>query len=286
MKILVTGGAGFVGSHLCEELSKNKNYNIVSLDNYFNGSSKNHVKGVEYIKGETKDIEKHISEIPDIIYHLGEYSRVLTSFDEIDLVLRYNILGTYNVLEFARKNKIRIIYSASSTKFGDHKEGEAKNQSPYAWTKVSNVDLIKNYGKWFGLNYAITYFYNVYGGREVSIGKYATLIGLFSQKFKNNKPLTVVAPGTQKRAFTHVDDIVRGLILVGKKGKGDGYCIGFQKSYSILEIAEFFGKKIIMLPSKKGDRLSSAIDLSKMESLGWIANKDVKDYIRELINNY
>lgn len=283
--ILVTGGAGFIGSHLIEKLVSNPDYRIFSLDNYFTGSPKNHIAGAEYIKGETKDIKKLVTVQPDIVYHLGEYSRVLTSFDEIDLVWRLNVEGTFRVLEFCRQNKIRLIYGGSSTKFGefaDHQD--AKNQTPYACFKAANTNLVNNYGDWFGLDYAITYFYNVYGGREIREGRYATVIGILTEKFLNNEPLTVVAPGTQKRVFTHIDDTVAGLILVGEKGRGDGYCLGADKEYSILEIAEMFGGKIEMLPARKGDRQGSKIDQSKMLALDWRARRDAREYIKEIKN--
>ncbi|PIR93566.1 ADP-L-glycero-D-manno-heptose-6-epimerase [Candidatus Falkowbacteria bacterium CG10_big_fil_rev_8_21_14_0_10_43_10] len=282
MKILVTGGAGFIGSHLCEKLAA-QGHDVASLDNYFNGSEKNHVKGVKYIKGETKDIKEHIKEAPDMIYHLGEYSRVLTSFEDINLVWRLNIIGTLGVLEFCRKNKTRLLYAGSSTKFGDSIGG--RTESPYAWSKANNTELVNNYGRWFNLPYVITYFYNVYGGREITDGKYATLIGIFTRKHKNKEPLSVVKPGTQRRAFTYIDDIVDGLVLAGAKGAGDGYCIGSEKTYSVMEIAKLFGGEIKMLPEKKGDRMSSTIDLSKMNELGWSAKHSVEDYIKSVTQN-
>lgn len=280
--ILVTGGAGFIGSHLIEELLKDKQNKIISLDNYFTGSEKNHQPGAEYVRGETKDIEKLIQTKPDIIYHLGEYSRVLTSFDDIDTVWRLNTQGTFAVLDYCRKNSVRLVYAGSSTKFGEFDDKEdGKNQTPYAYFKSTNTDLVNNYGKWFGLDYAITYFYNVYGGREITNGKYATLIGIFCEKYKKGEPLTVVSPGTQKRAFTHVDDTVSGIMLVGEKGKGDGYCIGSGKEYSILEIARMFDSDIKMLPARKGDRNFSKIDLAKMKELSWSPKLDIKNYIEE-----
>ena len=280
--ILVTGGAGFIGSHLIERLVRDKNNKIVSLDNYFSGSEKNHLEGATYIRGETKDIEEHIKEIPDIIYHLGEYPRVLTSFDDVGLVWRLNIIGTLGVLEFCRKNNIKLVYAGSSTKFGDNIGG--RTESPYAWSKANNTELVNNYGRWFNLPYVVVYFYNVYGGREISEGKYATVIGIFSKKFKNKEPLAVVSPGTQRRAFTYVEDTVSGLILAGEKGRGDGYCIGSENTYSILEIAKLFGGEIKMLPKKKGDRLASTIDLSKMKELGWAAKYSIENYIKSLKN--
>ena len=279
--ILITGGAGFIGSHLCEALLKKGN-KVISLDNYFTGKKENHIKGVKYIKGHTKDIEKLIKEKIDIIFHLGEYSRVLSSFEDVEKVWDFNIFGTMGVLEFARKNKIRLIYAGSSTKFGEFDDfEEAMNKTPYSWSKARNTELVKNYGKWFGLDYATTYFYNVFGKREIQDGKYATLIGIFIRKFKNNEPLTVNSPGTQRRLFTHVKDIVSGLLRVAESGKGDGYCIGSDYEYSVLEIAKMFGGKIIMKPSKKGDRKFSHIDSSKTRALGWAPKYDVSDFIAQ-----
>ncbi len=275
--ILVTGGAGFVGSHLCERLAKD-GQRVISLDNYFTGSKDNHVTGVEYREGHTKDIEKHIKERPDLIYHLGEYSRVEKSFDDTALVWDLNKTGTFAVLEFCRKHKIKLVYAGSSTKFGDG--GLGRDQSPYAWTKASNTELVRNYGHWFGLPYAITYFYNVYGPREISQGAYATVIGIFKEQFKNGKSITVVRPGTQKRNFTHVEDIVEGLVLVGEKGEGDDFGIGSEKNYSIIEVAKMFGEEINMLPERAGNRMESSIDTAKTKKLGWKAKKELEEYIK------
>lgn len=277
-KILVTGGAGFVGSHLCERLSKNENYEVYSLDNYFTGSELNHIPNVHYIKGETRDIATLVHFTPDMVYHLGEYSRVEQSFDDIEKVWTYNKDGIFAVLEFVRKAGCKILYAGSSTKFGDG--GLGRNASPYAWTKATNTELVMNYGTWFNIQYAITYFYNVYGPREIQTGKYATLIALFKEKMKNGEPLTIVSPGTQKRNFTHIDDIIDGLVLVGENGYGDEFGIGSPDAYNILEIAEMFGGKIIMLPERKGNRMLADVVTSKTEALGWRAKKDIKEYIR------
>ena len=147
--------------------------------------------------------------------------------------------------------------------------------------KATNSELVKNYGAWFNLNYAIVYFYNVYGPREISKGRYATLIGLFKEKIKNNEKLTVVRPGTQKRNFTHVQDIIEGLILVGKKGNGDNYGIGSPESYSILDIADFFKTPIVMIPERPGNRMDAEIDTSKTEALGWKPKWSIKDYLTQ-----
>jgi len=276
-KILVTGGAGFIGSNLCERLVTNWEYEVYSLDNYFTGSEKNHIQNVTYVEGSTSNIDELIDFNPDIIYHLGEYSRVEQSFDDIKKVWQYNKDGIFAVLEFARKTGAKIVYAGSSTKFGDG--GLGRNQSPYAWTKASNTELVANYGAWYNVPYAIVYFYNVYGKREIKSGKYATLIALFKEKMRRREPLTVVSPGTQKRNFTHVDDIINGLVLVGENGYGDDFGIGSMESYSIKEIAEIFGGKIEMLSERKGNRMIADVITAKTEELGWSPTKSVREYI-------
>ena len=275
--VLITGGAGFVGSNLCEYLVSLENYNIYSLDDYSTGSTSNHKKGVVYIKGSTKDIEKLIDFKPDLIYHLGEYSRVEQSFSDIEKVVESNISGTLRVLEFARKHKCKLVYAGSSTKFGDEFGG--KIASPYAWTKSKNTEFVNRYAEWFGINYAITYFYNVYGKGEISKGKYATLIGIFKEKYTQGEKLTVVKPGTQKRNFTHIEDIVSALYLVGEKGYGDGYGIGASKEYSVIEIAKMFGGEVDYLPERKGNRLGAELVCEKTYKLGWKAKYDIREHI-------
>jgi len=275
-KVLVTGGAGFIGSHLCERLLS-LNYDVYSIDNYFTGKKSNHINGVTYIEGSTSNINKLINFKPSIVYHLGEYSRVEQSFEDIDKLWSYNKDGIFAVLQFCRENNSKIVYAGSSTKFGDG--GLGRFQSPYAWCKATNSELVKNYGAWFNLNFAIVYFYNVYGPREISKGKYATLIALFKEKIKNNQKLTVVSPGTQKRNFTHVEDIIEGLIMVGEKGIGDNYGIGSPDTYSVLEIANFFNSPILMIPERPGNRMDAEIDTSKTEALGWKPKWSIKDYL-------
>jgi UDP-glucose 4-epimerase len=282
-KILVTGGAGFVGSHLCDRLAQNSNYEVYSLDNYFTGSEDNHVDNVTYIKGDTKDIENLVGFAPDMVYHLGEYSRVEQSFDDIEQVWEYNKDGIFRVLEFVRKAGCKILYAGSSTKFGDG--GLGRDASPYAWTKASNTELVINYGTWFNVPYTITYFYNVYGHREIQTGKYATLIALFKEKMKNNEPLTIVSPGTQKRNFTHIDDIVDALILVGENGYGDEFGIGSDESFSILEVAQLYDGEIQMLPERRGNRMSAEVVTDKTKALGWNPKRKLEDYIKECRDN-
>ncbi len=277
--ILVTGGAGFIGSHLCQALF-NQGQRVISLDNYFTGSPNNHISGVEYIEGNTRDIEKLVKVIPDLVYHLGEYSRVEKSFEDWGIVWESNVVGTFRVLEFCRKHKVKIVYAGSSTKFGDG--GLGRDQSPYAWTKATNTELVCNYGNWFGLSYAITYFYNVYGPGERS-GSFGTLIAIFREKFLSGESLPVVSPGTQRRNFTHVLDIVDGLIKVGEKGEGDEYGLGAGESYSVLEVAEMFSGKITMLPERRGNRMNGRLDTNRARhELGWRVTRRLEDYVTEI----
>ena len=280
-KILIIGGAGYIGSHLCNILSKN-NY-VFSLDNYSNGYISNHIKNVTYIKGDSINIASLVKFKPDIIFHLGEYSRVEQSFEDIELVWKYNIISIYPVLDFARKNNSKFIYAGSSTKFNGNKE-KGRSLSPYSWSKATNTDFIVNFSNWYGLNYAITYFYNVYGGNELKNGKYATLIGIFKKQFENNKPLTIVKPGTQKRFFTHVNDIISGLVLVAKNGYGDNYGIGSNDYYSVIEVAKMFKKEYIFIPKRKGNRMYSTLKIEKIKLLGWKPKYKLHEHINEYIN--
>ena len=277
--ILVTGGAGFVGSNLCKRLLAD-GHKVISLDNYFTGTKDNHSAGVDYREGHTKDIEQHVPESPDVIYHLGEYSRVEKSLTEPEKVWDLNSAGTFGVLEYWRKRKTKLVYAGSSTKFADG--GLGRDQSPYAWTKASNTELVRNYASWYELPYAITYFYNVYGPGERS-GSCGTLIEIFKQKKLRGEPLTVHAPGTQKRNFTHIDDIIDGLVRVGENGLGDDFGIGNATDYSVLEVAQLFKGEVQMLPEVQGNRMVSDIDTSKTQLLGWSAQHSLRDYVTEQI---
>ncbi len=275
---VVTGGAGFIGSHLCERLVR-EGYAVISLDNYFTGSHDNHVEGVAYRTGHTKDIDTLIPETPTILFHLGEYARTEKSFEDVAQVWDLNKIGTFAVLEFCREKKCKLVYAGSSTKFADG--GDGRDQSPYAWSKATNTELVNNYARWFGLTYAITYFYNVYGPREMS-GPFGTLIRIFTELYRRGQPLTVVKPGTQARNFTHVKDIVDGLILVGKKGEGDGYGIGADQSYTVTQVAEMFGGEILYVPERQGNRQTSVVDNQKVKALGWKQTYQLTDWITQV----
>jgi UDP-glucose 4-epimerase len=278
--VLVTGGAGFIGSHLCQRLVAD-GHKVISLDNYFTGSKDRHVSGVKYINGHTRDISRLVTEQIDAVYHLGEYSRVEKSFeDPISLVWDLNTAGTFAVLEFCRQQNTKLVYAGSSTKFAKGENGSA--MSPYAWSKSANTTLVQNYGNWYGLSYAITYFYNVYGPGEISEGPYATILGIFKKQNERGLPLTVVSPGDQRRNFTHIDDIVDALILVGQKGHGDEYGIGSEESFSVLEVAEMFRSETIMMPARRGNRNSAEVYSAKTKELGWNAKRKLADYISKM----
>ncbi len=278
--ILVTGGAGHVGSHVVELLVADSNNRVISLDNYSTGRRENHVAGAEYREGHTKDIARFVPERPEVVYHLGEYARIATSFEDVAMVYDFNIVGTAAVVEFCRDRGVgKLVYSASSTKFAI--EGDGRHQNPYSFTKAVNVDLITDFGRWFGLDYAICYFYNAFGPREVGTGRYSTLIAKFQELHRAGKPLEVVSPGTQRRAFTFVRDLARGIIMVGENGHGDGYALRAPVSYSVLEIAKAFGGPIEMVDGYPGRRDVADDPTRAHDELGWEATVDVMDWIRD-----
>lgn len=280
--ILVTGGAGHVGSHIIEQLVKDSNNKIISLDNYFNGSKENHIIGAEYRQGHTKDIDKLIPETPNVVFHLGEYARVTPSFDEPEKVYDMNIVGTFAVVEFCRQRQVgKLVYAASSTKFANN--GEERHANPYSFTKATNVDLINDYGRWYNLPYAICYFYNAFGPREKNEGKYATLIAKFEQQYLNNQPLTVVNPGTQKRNFTYVGDLARGMILTAEKGHGDGYTLKNNQEYSVAEISQAFGGPVEYIDGYSGRIESGEAPDKARQELGWNTTIDILDYIKNFV---
>ena len=284
-KVLVTGGAGFIGSNLCERLQQEGCYEVVSLDNYFTGSKANHVLGVEYIEGSAADVDKLVNFVPDYIYHLGEYSRVEQSFDDIELVWKYNKESTFRLLQFCRKHKSKLIYAGSSTKFGDG--GLGRSQSPYGWSKSANTELVENFGQWFGLEYAIVYFYNVYGPSQISKGPMSTVIGIFEEHYKKGKLLPVVKPGTQTRRFTHIDDTVNICFLAWKKNLCRHYSIANKKSYSLKDVAKMFKSKIKLLPKRAGERYASALSNKNLSNkmYKYFGKINLKDYVGNFIIN-
>lgn len=274
--VIVTGGAGFIGSHLCEKLV-DEGFEVWSVDNYFTGSTDNHVECVTYFDMEAKDIMKLLPAKPKYVFHLGEYSRVEQSFDDIDLVWDYNTKGIQSVLKFCNRTGAKLIYAGSSTKFAD--DGEGPTQSPYAFSKSTNTNLVNAYAKWFGIDYATVYFYNVFGGREIKSGPYATVVAKFKELAKQGKEVSITLPGTQLRNFTYIDDIVDGLIRVAYNGQGDDHCIGNPRSYTIVQLAELFGLKYQFTTAKKGNRMGAVVVGDKLEKLGWKPTVELEDYI-------
>jgi UDP-glucose 4-epimerase len=286
--IIVTGGAGFIGSNLIKYLLKITKLKIISIDNYSTGTIKNHVnhKDVKYIKDENINISKILNSYKKrikAIYHFGEFSRIYQSFLMTKTCLNNNIYNSFEVINFAKDNKIKIIYSATSSNLGNN--GKDENLSPYAWTKSKNIELIKNYSKWFGLKYELVFFYNVYGPDQITIGPMSAVIGIFETQFKKKKLLTVVNPGTQKRDFTHIDDIVVGCYLALIKGKQNEYMLCTNKSYSIVQIAKMFKTKFKFIKSRPGERFGSTIlNNNAKKILGFKAKKNIKDYIKNFIS--
>jgi UDP-glucose 4-epimerase len=285
--LVITGGAGFIGSNLIFELLKFKKFKIISVDNYSSGLSKNHIKNkrITYLKGSTKNIEILLRSYTGkihTIFHFGEFARIYQSFKKINECLTSNIEGSSNVFSFALKNKIRIIYSATSASLGN--KGEDMNLSPYAFSKAKNLELLENLKKWFNFRYEVIYFYNVYGERQICKGDMATVVGIFEDHFKNNKKLPVVRPGTQVRRFTHVFDTVKACIFAWKKNKCKHYSIASNKSYSVIELAKLFKKEIRYLSKRAGERYSSA--LTKMNLNNKIIRLSAKIRLKDYIDNF
>ena len=285
--IVVTGGAGFIGSNLIKFLINKTNLKVISIDNYSTGTKKNHLnhKNVEYIKSDNINIstilKKHKNKIK-VIFHFGEFSRIYQSFLNPKECLNSNINNSFEVINFAKDNKIKIIYSATSSSLGNN--GEDENLSPYAWAKTKNIELIKNYSKWFGLKYELLFFYNVYGSGQILNGPMSAVIGVFETQFKKKLPLTIVRPGSQKRDFTHIDDIINGCYLAFKNGKQKEYMLGTQKQYTILQIARMFETKIKYLPPRYGERSkSNTPNNNAFKYLGYRAKINIKDYINSII---
>lgn len=286
--ILVTGGAGFIGSHLIERLVQDPANRVISLDNYFTGSKENHIEGAEYREGHTKDIATLVPERADVLYHLGEYSRVAPSLTEPDVVWDLNMHGTFGVLEYWRAHKPKLVYAGSSTKFAQERADgvEGKNRAPYSWMKAANTEYVHNYGRWYDLPYSIVYFYNVYGPRERAgqfDGAYGTVIETFRQHYLKGEPCTINGTGEQTRAFTHVDDTVRALLLVAEKGAREEYAISAREVYSLLEVAHMFGLEIVFASATASTRSSGADDTSKLEALGWRQECTLEGYIRAIV---
>ena len=283
--IVITGGAGFVGSNMILLLLLKTKFNIISIDNYSTGSIKNHIrdKRVKYIKSDTKNIAKTLSKHQNKIhslFHFGEFARIYQSFLRMNECINSNSIGSNEVFNFCLKNKIKLIYSATSATVGN--KGNDKNLSPYAFSKAKNLEMLDNLKNWFKFKFEVIYFYNVYGPNQIDTGSMATVIGIFENQFKKKLPLTVVKPGTQSRRFTHINDTVETCLYAWKKNKCRHYSISNKRSFSILEVAKMFESKIKLLPSRRGERYASALTNMNLSNKVFkrFGKIDLKEYIK------
>ena len=287
--IIVTGGAGFVGTNLIEYFLKKTNYKIISIDNYSSGSKKNHIKNkrVKYIKDDTKNISHRLNFYKKnikSIFHFGEFSRIYQSFLKMNDCINSNSIGTHEVFNFCLKNKIKLVYSATSASIGN--KGKDKNLSPYAFTKSKNLEMLENLKQWYDFKFEIIYFYNVYGPKQICEGNMATVIGIFENQYKKDTFLTVVNPGTQTRRFTHIDDTIETCYNAWKLNKSRHYSISHKKSYSILQVAKMFNSKIKFLPKRRGERYASALTSMNLSNKVYkkFGKIDLKTYVKNFIN--
>ena len=286
--IVVTGGAGFIGSNLINRLVTLKNFKIISIDDYSTGTKKNHIsnKKVKYIKSNTKNIPKVLQLYKNkinVIFHFGEFSRIYQSFLKMNDCINSNTIGSNEVFNFCLSNKIKLIYSATSASIGNN--GNDKNLSPYAFTKAKNLEMLENLKKWYKFKFEIIYFYNVYGPKQIEKGNMSTVIGIFENQYRNNKPLTVVKPGTQSRRFTHVEDTIETCLFAWKKNKCRHYSISSRKNYTIFQVAKMFGSKIKFLAPREGERFASALtDLNLSNKIYKRFGKiSLKEYVKNIV---
>ena len=288
--IIITGGSGFVGSNMILLLLNKTKYNIISIDNYSSGSIKNHIndKRIKYIKSDTKNIAKTLNKYKDKIhslFHFGEFARIYQSFLKMNECINSNSVGSNEVFNFCLKNRIKLIYSATSATVGNN--GGDKNLSPYAFTKAKNLEMLENLKTWFNFKFEVIYFYNVYGPKQIGLGNMATVIGIFEDQYKKNVPLTVVKPGTQTRRFTHINDTVETCYYAWKQNKSRHYSISNKKSFSVLEVAKMYSHKIKLLPPRRGERYASALTSMNLSNKVFkrFGKIDLNDYIKNFIKD-
>jgi len=279
--ILVTGGAGFIGTNLIKSLIKD-NYYITSIDNYSTGLKENEIEGVKYIDSDIELIDQLESKF-DLCFHLAAQSRVQPSFEDPQESIRVNVNGTMKVMEWAKKQSVKVIYAGSSSKHHD------PSDSPYAMTKYLGEEICKLYKKSFKVNVEIARFYNVYGPNEPLDEKFGNVIGIWREKVRLNKPLTIVGDGNQKRDFTHVDDIIDGIlkIALSDKNHSDAWELGSGVSYSIKELFNMFKERFnitsVYVDDQPGNyRKTLRINDDIIKELNWNPQDRLKDYINSL----
>ena len=288
--IVVTGGAGFVGSNLIELLIQKTKFNIISIDNYSTGNKKNHLKSkkIKYINSHTKNISKVLTPYKkkiNSIFHFGEFARIYQSFSKMNECINSNTIGSHEVFNFCLSNKIKLIYSATSASIGN--KGNDKNLSPYSFTKAKNLEMLENLKRWYNFKSEIIYFYNVYGPKQIKKGSMATVIGIFEDQYENKKTLTVVKPGTQSRRFTHINDTIQACYFAWKKNKCRHYSISNRKSYTILQVAKMFNSSIKLLAHRRGERYASALTNMNLSNKVYkmFGRVNLKNYIRNIVKS-
>ena len=280
MKILVTGGAGFVGTNLLSHLLLSNN-ELYSIDNYSIGKIENHIQGIKYINDDIENIFRYSMKF-DLIFHLAALSRIQPSFNDPELTFDSNTAGTIKILEFARKNNTPVIYSGSSSMHHN------PILSPYAMTKYLGEQLCKLYRESYNLKVHIVRFYNVYGPYEITDGKWAALIGKWRNNIKNNEPLHIVGDGNQRRDFTHINDIVSGLVAISNtNSKNYEWELGSGTNYSINEVFDMFRSKFdcksIYVDDQKGNYRETLRENDKaLDELDWKPKENLKEYIMNL----
>ena len=281
-KVLVTGGAGFIGTNLITKLIPKK-LDIISLDNYSTGSKENELNSVEYVKGDIDLINEFDNQDIDYCFHLAAQSRVQPSFEDPEESLRVNVQGTLKVMEWAKKNRVKVLYAGSSSKHHD------PSDSPYAMTKFLGEEICKLYRKTYDIDVAISRFYNVYGPYEPLDEKFGNVIGIWRVKAMKGLPLTIVGDGEQRRDFTHVDDIVDGIIKISNSNieHEDAWEIGSGINYSINELFEMFKKRFnvtsVSIEDQPGNyRKTLRTNDDMLNKLNWTPSDRLNEYIQNL----
>jgi len=279
---LVTGGAGFIGTNLIKRFLKD-GQEVFCFDNYSTGLKENEQHGCQYFNINLAKVKEYdfLESKPDVIFHLAALARIEPSFEFPTKTFEDNVNSTLNILDYARKHNIKVVYAGSSSYHGGVYE------NPYTYTKWQGEELCKLFSKIYNLNTTICRFYNVYGPFQITDGPYSAIVGIFQRQFLDKSPLTVTGDGEQRRDFTHVDDIVEGLVKSSKyQSNGNIFELGTGKNYSINELAKMFGKEypVTYLPKREGEMRDTLCDISgAKEKIHYNPSRDLEKYIKEWI---